>query len=85
MAHTRRLGPILILLLCWWAMPASAQIRSATITGTVTDPTRAVIPGATVVLTNQETNAATTLVTTDRQWADARGTSRRGRGPGGFR
>jgi hypothetical protein len=47
-------------------VPAAAhgQIRSATITGTVIDPTRAVVPGATVVITNQDTNAATELVTT---------------------
>jgi trimeric autotransporter adhesin len=44
---------------------ASAQIRSATITGTVTDPTKAVVPGANVVITNQDTNATTELVTTD--------------------
>ena len=47
------------------ASVASAQIRSATITGTVTDPTKAVVPGATVVITNQDTNSATELVTTE--------------------
>ncbi|MGH9310690.1 MAG: carboxypeptidase-like regulatory domain-containing protein, partial [Vicinamibacterales bacterium] len=44
---------------------AHAQIRSATITGTVTDPSRAVVPGATVVITNQDTNVTTDLVTSE--------------------
>jgi len=44
---------------------ASGQIRSATLTGTVTDPQKAVVPGATVVVTNQDTNVATELVTTE--------------------
>ena len=47
------------------AATAHAQIRSATITGTVTDPTKAVVPGATVVITNQDTNVSTELVTTE--------------------
>ena len=42
-----------------------AQIRSATITGTVTDSTGAVLPGATVVVTNQDTNVDHELVTND--------------------
>ena len=50
-------------LLC--ASVAGAQILSATITGTVTDPSKAVVPGATVVITNQDTNVSTELVTTE--------------------
>ncbi len=42
---------------------AFGQIKSATITGTVTDPTGAVIPGATVTVINQETNVQTTTTT----------------------
>ncbi|MGH9800921.1 MAG: carboxypeptidase-like regulatory domain-containing protein, partial [Blastocatellia bacterium] len=38
-------------------MPATAQSTFGTITGTVTDPTGAVIPNATVLLTNKNTQA----------------------------
>jgi hypothetical protein len=41
-----------------------AQIRSATITGTVRDATQAVIPDADVVITQQETGIAATIKTT---------------------
>ena len=41
-----------------------AQIRSATITGTVTDAAGAVIPDAVVVVTQQETDITTTVKTT---------------------
>jgi hypothetical protein len=36
----------------------AAQIRSSAITGTITDPSGAVVPNATVVITNEETNVA---------------------------
>jgi hypothetical protein len=56
---------ILVSLILASASIAHAQIRSATITGTVMDPTKAVVPGATVVITNQDTSAVTELVTTE--------------------
>ena len=54
-----------ILLTLVWAGSALAQIRSATITGAVTDPTKAVVPGATVIVVNQDTNSRTELVTNE--------------------
>lgn len=44
---------------------ALGQIKSGTITGTVTDPTGAVVPGASVSVINQATNVTTTVVTDD--------------------
>ena len=41
-----------------------AQIRSATITGTVTDAAGAVVPDATVAVTQQETDVVTSTKTT---------------------
>jgi trimeric autotransporter adhesin len=56
---------VVILLTLACASAAFAQIRSATITGAVTDPTKAVVPGATVVVINQDTNSRTELITND--------------------
>src|SRR5262245_61469711 len=39
-----------------------AQIKSATIVGTVTDPSGAVVPGAEITVTDQGTNVASTTV-----------------------
>jgi hypothetical protein len=61
----RRLCSIVILLILSCSSIAHAQIRSATITGTVTDPQKAVVPGATVVVTNQDTNVSSEFVTTE--------------------
>ncbi len=45
-------------------MPAAAQSATGQILGTVTDPTGAVIPGATVTVTNTATNVSRTVKTT---------------------
>src|SRR5687767_2924459 len=63
---TARLCSTIVVLSLLGASFAHAQIRSATITGTVTDPTKAVVPGATVVLTEEGTNVSTELVTPER-------------------
>lgn len=55
----------LAVIILTFASIASAQEFRATITGTVTDPNGAVIPGATVIVKNVETNVATTVKTND--------------------
>ena len=65
MALNRWRCSLVLLLTLAWASTAFAQIRSATITGTVTDPTKALVPGATVIVTNQDTNARSELVTNE--------------------
>ena len=56
---------MLILVCLAWTGVAHAQIRSATLTGTVTDSQKAIVPGATVVVTNEGTNVSQELVTND--------------------
>ena len=53
-------------LLCFSLLivPVGAQIRSGTITGTVTDPSGALVADATVVVTNAGTNVASSTKTT---------------------
>jgi hypothetical protein len=46
-----------------WAGPVGAQITRGVISGTVRDVMGAVIPGATVTVTNMETNASRTALT----------------------
>ncbi|HVU45554.1 MAG TPA: carboxypeptidase-like regulatory domain-containing protein, partial [Terracidiphilus sp.] len=65
--RTRRRGGIaavlvaLVALLCWTSLPAAGQTAGeGSIQGTVTDPTGAVVPGATVTVTNTATNITTT-------------------------
>lgn len=47
--------PAALLLLAFIAMPAHAQFRTS-VQGVVTDPEGALIPGATLTLTNQATD-----------------------------
>jgi len=61
--HVRSLAVVLVLFLAFTARQASAQTTYATITGTVTDGSGAVIQGATVVATNVETGVTTTTTT----------------------
>ena len=46
---------IVIAFILGWAAPARAQTTSGTITGIVTDPSNAVVPGAQITLTNRAT------------------------------
>jgi hypothetical protein len=59
-----RLKTLLVLILSFCAMPAYAQYR-ASIQGVVTDPTGAVVSGATLTLTNLETNQKLTATSDD--------------------
>ncbi|MFI5076331.1 MAG: carboxypeptidase-like regulatory domain-containing protein, partial [Vicinamibacteria bacterium] len=47
------------------AAPAAAQLSAGRIVGTVTDPSKAAIPRATVVTTDTATNVAVTVMTSD--------------------
>ena len=60
----QRLG-ILSLLLLFLAGSASAQVSTASINGVIRDPAQAVIPGATIVLTNVDTSVERTSTTNE--------------------
>ena len=64
MSVTRRIFPSMVFLACTFALvpAAMAQFR-ASLRGTVTDPQGKVVPGATVTLTNLDTNRTLTSVT----------------------
>ena len=49
---------LVLVSLCWLAASASAQVSTGTLTGLVTDPSGAIIPGATVTATNDGTGVA---------------------------
>ena len=61
----RKLGISVSLLVLIVSSLLFAQIRSATITGTVTDVSQAAVPDAAVVVTQQETGSSTTVRTTE--------------------
>src|ERR1039458_6349239 len=59
---TALLGTLcLVFLLC---VPSQAQVSGGSITGTVTDPSGAVVPGATVKIVNRGTGITQVLTTT---------------------
>ena len=63
-AETRGISLLVVLLLLLSAVTLSAQsVVAGDLTGTVTDPTGAVVPGATVQLKNAETGFDKTIVT----------------------
>ena len=47
------------------SIPAFGQISNATVSGTIEDPTRAVLPGVTVTATNTATGVVTTVLTNE--------------------
>ncbi len=55
----------LVFLLAAFALPAAAQSNKATLTGTVTDQNGGTVAGASVTVTNVETNAERTVITDD--------------------
>jgi hypothetical protein len=56
-------GVVLVFLMC--CVSAMAQSSTSSVTGSVVDPQKNVIPGATVTLTNREKNFTRTQTTTD--------------------
>src|SRR5262245_29342160 len=63
--RSRRACPAVVLVvasLCA-AVPASAQVANAVVTGIVTDPQGGVLPGVTMTLTNVESGVVRTIVT----------------------
>lgn len=56
-------GVVLVFLMC--CLTAMAQSSTSSVTGSVVDPQKNVIPGATVTLTNREKNFTRTQTTTD--------------------
>ncbi len=56
-------GLLLLLLLSWTTRNASSQTFSASVTGTVMDPTGAAVPGAKVSITNMDTKDVRVKVT----------------------
>jgi len=67
MSPARPICTFLIAAICLiGSIPSHAQVTTATVYGVVQDPTGAVLPGATVVATNQGTNLSRESVTDER-------------------
>src|SRR5512141_1387987 len=63
MVDRLRFPALIFLAYCLFVAPLSAQEARGTIQGTVTDAQKAVMPGATVTLTNSDTNTPRTVTT----------------------
>src|SRR5678816_2236324 len=62
----KRINLVLAVLLAFFAAaPAFAQSTNATVSGTIEDPSRALIPGVTVTATNEGTGVTTTALTNE--------------------
>src|SRR5438093_5301800 len=61
----QRIFPVAILLFALLSANAIAQTTNATLGGTVSDATRALIPGVTITATNTQTGIVTTVVTNE--------------------
>src|SRR5579885_2694301 len=57
---------VMCLAVCLTLSPLSAQVKSSAITGTVSDPTGAVVPNATVTVLNEGTAVSTETKTTEK-------------------
>src|SRR5580698_2791396 len=60
-----RTAGLLTVLLLFLAGSASAQVSTASVNGVIRDPAGAVIPGASIVLTNVDTSVARTSTTNE--------------------
>src|SRR5438105_14519077 len=60
-----RIAASVVVLICLFAAFAAGQTTTASITGTVTDPSGAVVPNVKVVATNTATNVAYTATTNE--------------------
>ncbi len=58
-----RLGVLPLALLVGLALPASAQVSNAVVTGIVTDAQGGILPGVTITVTNAESGVVRTIVT----------------------
>ena len=64
MARSRKWAlSLMVLVSLIWSLPASAQEFRGSIVGKVTDSTGGVLPGVTVVVSNNDTKVAQTLIT----------------------
>ena len=63
LSRTIAAGLILAVVIALSVMPLAAQVDSGSITGTVSDPSGAVVSGAKVTLTNQDTSATLSVTT----------------------